>query len=462
MASTTSRGLYGTIWRWHFYAGLFVAPFLVVLALTGAVYLFEREINDALQPELRFASSASAPSQPLGQLVAAAEAAYPGGRVTRIDVPDDADRTVQLFVTTAEGQPLRVFVDPPTARVLGAHVYTETLVGFADVVHGSLMLGDWGDAAVELAASWAVVLVCSGLYLWWPRGGRRSGIWFPRLLRARGRPLWRDLHQFAGLYTALLVLFLLLTGLPWAAIWGDKLLAPTSNALGLGYPEGSKRPLRSTSVTVAEAIGEAPWTLHHAPMPASREEAGPCGPSREAGSAQAPCPRPAPIGVDAAARILAQEGMEGGYRLSLPRGPAGVYMAITYPDRPEGQRTLQLDQYSGEVLGDIHFADYGAVAKTVEWGVAIHLGNYFGRANQILMLLPCIGIFTLVATGVGMWWKRRPRAAPGLGAPPRPANRVIGPGVLAAIVGLGAAFPLAGLSMIAVYAVDRVLVSLRR
>jgi uncharacterized iron-regulated membrane protein len=346
--------------------------------------------------------------------------------------------------------------------VLGSHVYTETLVGFADAVHGSLMLGDWGDAVVELAASWAVVLVCSGLYLWWPRGGRRGGTWFPRLLRARGRPLWRDLHQFAGLYTALLVLFLLLTGLPWATIWGGQLLAPASNALGLGYPEGSKRPLRSTSVTVAKAIGEAPWTLHHAPMPTSRE-AGPCSPAGEgAGDAQAPCPRPAPIGVDAAARVVAREGIANGFRLSLPRGPAGVYMAIAYPDRPEGQRTLQLDQYSGEVLGDIRFADYGAVAKAVEWGVAIHLGNYFGRANQVLMLLPCIGILVLVATGAGMWWKRRPHAAAGLGAPPRPASRVIGRGVVAVIAGLGLAFPLAGLSMLAVCAMDRALVGLRQ
>jgi uncharacterized iron-regulated membrane protein len=136
-------------------------------------------------------------------------------------------------------------------------------------------------------------------------------------------------------------------------------------------------------------------------------------------------------------------------------------MAVAYPDRPEGQRTLQLDQYSGEVLGDIRFADYGTVAKAVEWGVAIHLGNYFGRANQILMLLPCIGILALVATGAGMWWKRRPRAA-GLGAPPRPANPIVGRGAVAVVVGLGAAFPLAGLSMAAVCAMDAAVARIRR
>lgn len=32
--------LYRAIWRWHFYAGLLILPFLVTLALSGAIYLF--------------------------------------------------------------------------------------------------------------------------------------------------------------------------------------------------------------------------------------------------------------------------------------------------------------------------------------------------------------------------------------------------------------------------------------
>ncbi len=33
------------VWRWHFWAGLFVAPLLIVLTLSGALYLFDREID---------------------------------------------------------------------------------------------------------------------------------------------------------------------------------------------------------------------------------------------------------------------------------------------------------------------------------------------------------------------------------------------------------------------------------
>ena len=36
---------YNAVWRWHFYAGLLVLPFLMLLALTGGLYLFKAEID---------------------------------------------------------------------------------------------------------------------------------------------------------------------------------------------------------------------------------------------------------------------------------------------------------------------------------------------------------------------------------------------------------------------------------
>src|SRR5690606_36117311 len=146
MTDASRRGaLYNTIWRWHFYAGLFTAPFLLILSVTGAIYLFNDELNDLIYPELRFAQSEAA-ARPPSRLIAAAEAAWPGGTVTRIDMPTAPGRSAMLYVTPADGAPLRVFVDPGNARVLGSFIYTRTLVGFADVFHGSLMLGDVGDA----------------------------------------------------------------------------------------------------------------------------------------------------------------------------------------------------------------------------------------------------------------------------------------------------------------------------
>src|SRR5690606_4344442 len=119
--------------------------------------------------------------------------AYPRDTVTRIDMPVSPGRTAMAFVTPEQGEPLRVFVDPGDGTILGDVIYARTLVGFADVMHGSLLLGRGGDALVELAASWALVLVITGLYLWWPRGRRSRAFRFDR--RTRGRKRWREIHR---------------------------------------------------------------------------------------------------------------------------------------------------------------------------------------------------------------------------------------------------------------------------
>lgn len=440
------RGLYRAVWRWHFYAGLLVAPLLLILAITGSIYLFNDEIEDAVHAPLRFAPARDA-SLPLSRLVEAAREAYPG-EVTRIDPPTDPRRTAQVFVTPARGEPLRVFVDPGSARVHGAFVYTRTLVGLADTVHGSLMLGRVGDAIVELAACWALLLIATGAYLWWPRQhGWRRALWPD--WRARGRGFWRGLHASVGAWTAGLIVFLILTGLPWAGVWGDGLRAGTQ-WLGIGYPAEHRHhgpaPAPAQAKTVAQAIGEAPWTLRDAPMPASMH----------AHHAHAGAGVVHDIGIDAVTRVLATRGLRGDYRLSLPRGADGVYTAVVYPDRPQGQRSVHVDRYSGAVVGDTGFADYGWAAQAVELGVQLHMGNYFGRANQLVMLLPCIGIVVLSFSGAWMWWRRRPRGRLGAPAVPAPARlRTIALIALAC----GLSFPLLGASLLLVCALDRLVIA---
>lgn len=439
-AAAHRRGLYRSVWRWHFYAGLLVMPLLLTLALTGAVYLFHDEIEDTVHASLRFAPQRSA-DLPLSRLIAAARAVYPG-EVTRIDVPADPRRTAQVFVTPQRGEPLRVFVDPGSARVHGAFVYTHTLVGFADTVHGSLMLGRVGDALVELAACWALLLIATGAYLWWPRGrGWRAALWPD--WRARGRGFWRSLHASVGAWTAALIVFLILTGLPWAGVWGD-LLRAGLQPLGLGYP-AEHRHHAAAAPRVGQAVSDAPWTLRDAPLPASHAH------HHHGDSAGA-----RDVGIDAVVRTLAARGLRADYRLSLPRGSDGVYTAVVYPDRPQGQRTVHVDRYTGAVAGDTGFADYGLGAKAVELGVQLHMGRYFGRANQIAMLLPCIGIVVLSLSGAWMWWRRRPRGR--LGAPPAPAPARLRT-VAAIALGCGLLFPLLGASLLLVYALDRLLIA---
>lgn len=386
---------------------------------------------------------------PLSRVIAGALAGYPGGKATRIDTPVGPGRTAQVFVTPEAGDPVRVFVDPGTGDVVGSYIYHRTLVGLADVMHGSLMMGNLGDAIVELAACWGFILTVTGLYLWWPRGRFRvPGRLLPRW-HARGRAFWKSVHATFGLWSALLVLFLILTGLPSATVWGGLLRAGTEFA-GIGYPSnhrGHGAPVSSSLMVGKATDGAAPWTVEAEPMPTS---------DAHHGGHHGPHARSAPteeraLGIDEVEKIIAVAGLPHPYRLTLPTSTEGVYAAFTYPDQPETQRTLYIDQYSGRILGDVRFGDYGWAAKAVELGVQTRMGNYFGRLNQFLLLVPCIGIVVLTITGPFMWWQRRPKDR--IGAPRTLADTTLRTMALITL-GLSLIFPLAGASLLIVLVTD--------
>src|SRR6202011_5481592 len=92
-------------------------------------------------------------------------------------------------------------------------------------LHGELLIGDVGSWIVELAASWAVIMILTGLFLWWPRNASGlAGVLYPRLRKGQ-RTFWRDIHAVTGIYVSFFALFLLFTGLPWAKGWGAYLKA---------------------------------------------------------------------------------------------------------------------------------------------------------------------------------------------------------------------------------------------
>ena len=449
--------IYRAIWRWHFYAGLIVAPFLLILSVTGAIYLFDDELNDLLMPKLRFVTPVAAPLPP-SRLIGAAVKAYPG-TPTRIDLPGAPDRPAKVYVAPANGDPVQVMVDPGTGRVLGGHVYPRTLVGFADVMHGSLTLGPRGDAVVELAACWALVLLATGLFLWWPRGRSPAGVLWPRF-GVRGRLFWRDLHAVTGAWTAALLAFLLITGLPWAVVEGP-LVRGAVAALGIGdaadgwghRAPASELPGGHAGAPLGEALGRVGWSQAAMPMPASDpSHARHGGALPEAGPGRAAIDEAAIAGADAIAREAARRGLVAGYRLYLPSGPTGVYTALRSPDRPEEQRTLHFDRWSGAVIGASGWGSYGVGARAIELGVQIHMGRYFGLPNQLLMLVPCVGVVLLVVSGTVMWWQRRPRGR--LAAPPR-VSRARMRGAVAILVAAGIVMPLLGASLVVVFLLDR-------
>ena len=449
--SPPTPSFYNLAWRWHFYAGLFVAPFMILLALTGIIYLFKPQLDPLLYDHLINVSpghhSLSADEQ-----LTRVQATYPQGHISQYLPPINPERSAQ-FVLHNGGRELNVFINPYNGDVLGEQDAKLNLQAVARALHGELMIGTPGDRLVELAAGWGVVLVVSGLYLWWPRGQSAAGILWPRLSR-RGRVLWRDFHAVTGFWGAALLLFMLVSGMTWTGFWG-KQYADVWNqfpaAMWNNVPT-SDIEARSLNTATRQTV---PWALENTPMPVSGAHA------EHMGHGAMPSGPAAPgITLQDVVNTAIERKVEPGYSITLPTTATGVFTVAVFADDPRNDATLHVDQYTGQVLADVRWQHYSNVARATEMGVMLHEGKLFGSLNQIAILLVCLMILLSSISGLVIWWKRRPQGR--LGVPPLRHDLPTWKTGVAIMIALAIVFPLVAASLIAVWVLDRLLLLIRK
>lgn len=249
-------------------------------------------------------------------------------------------------------------------------------------VHSLAIVGDVGNVVIEIVAGWIIVLMATGLYLWWPRG-RNVGVVSIRL-KAVGRVWWRDLHAVTGVFAGIIILFLALTGMPWSIFWGKNVNA-WLNAHDLDVPSGVWSGIPKSSLPAA-ALGELPWSQQAQPVPASADpHADHHGSIAAAAGQYSVLTQHGAVQPEVAVNKLASIGLHGGYRLVLPRDPQGVYSGIYMPGKLEERRIVHIDQYSGAVLMDIGADQIRPIGRFTEWGVAVHQGQQYGLPNLIVM-----------------------------------------------------------------------------
>lgn len=456
LRATPSPRLFRTVWRWHFYAGLLVIPVIALLCVSGIVYLFKPQIDAIAYGNLR---TVTPPASGVAasydrQRDAAQKEVGDLGVVLGMTPLAARDRATEFEAFDEDGRDVTVYVNPYTAEVIGTRDDGRTFTALALELHGTLLtgrfLGDdgkWGDRVIELAASWAVVLVITGLYLWWPRGRQ------PRL-RPRGpkgrRTFWRDLHATTGVLFSFVFLFFLITGLAWTGVWGEQVRKIAENQ-SLVYPAGTYDGATSQTIDDVTRGRPAAWSM--GPLPVLRS---PSADDREADPLKWDPADGAPL--DAIVGRAEQLGLADGYSIAFPENSEGAYTLTAMPDgdaqpnvKATDQRVTYIDQYTAAPISDYEYAEFGAYAKTMDLGIALHEGRQFGLVNQLLTLTATLALLLTMASSVVMWRKRRPR---GLGAPRRPLDRRLGIGVVAITLALGVFFPLLGLSILVLIALD--------
>ncbi|MBO6804328.1 MAG: PepSY domain-containing protein [Thalassospira sp.] len=441
-ASQGNTSLYRAVWRWHFYAGILILPFMILMAITGAAYIYRDEIDDWYHADLKFVEASGQAPLPISQQIDAALHAVPGS-AAKVTPPASPDRSSEIVIATEAGGREAVYVNPYTGDVLGHMPDRTTIMWVVRRIHSLAEFGTIPNYIIEIASGWAILLVLTGMYLWWPRGNQKGGVVSLRETPKR-RIWWRDAHAVTGIFIGVFIIFMAATGMFWSVFWG-KYANQFANGTPNGYPSGVRVEVPLSTIPMIDAFGDVSWTNENIPLPQSVD------------GGSDPVTTPNPIGIDQAVAKFEEMGITPGYAVALPRTETGVYSASIYPDDLSLQRVIHLDQYSGRPLIDMGVADYGPFGKVMEFGINVHMGQEFGIANQIILLVICaLIIFMSVSAGV-MWWKRRPAGA--LGVPPMPRDTSKLKMVTAILAIGGIIYPTVGASMIAIWLLDYLLVA---
>ncbi|EWC62593.1 putative iron-regulated membrane protein [Actinokineospora spheciospongiae] len=419
-------GVRPLLMRLHFYAGVLVAPFLLVAALSGLAYIYTPQLEQVVHDHELHVPAAAA-SVPLSRQVELARQEVPEGKLVSVRpgaTPTDSTQVVFHLPDAGSSFNQTVFVNPHDGEIRGSlETYGSSQAlpvrAWLSGLHRNLHLGEFGRLYSELAASWLGVLVLVGLGLWVGRRGvlrriaRRDN---PAAGPAakRGRTVSR--HATVGVWAAIGLLFLSATGLTWSAYAGENV-------------SDLRTALDWTTPSVTSAVD--------------------------------PSPTGADVGIDAVRAATAAAGLADPVEIRVPAAAGKAYVVTQVQKGLPGKSdSMAVDPATGQVTDTLRFADYPLMAKLTKWGIDAHMGMLFGLPNQIVLTALALAIIGLVVWGYRMWWLRRPPlGANRFGkAPPRGTWRRASPTVLVPLVVVGGLLawflPVFGVSLVAFLVVD--------
>lgn len=207
-------GNYNRLWRWHFYAALFIAPLLITLTLSGIGYLFYTNVENKAYDHLFFGKNGTTEKLTIDEGIEKVIEQNKGYSIAKVIVLDDPYNT-RLTMTNKDGDQKYVFLDDHN-EVIGTQNAKYTFSNMMREIHSSLFVGGTVvNYLVELVACWAIFLLFTGLYMTF------KGRAFKKRKNPSKRQKSKKWHALVGTIITIPMIIIIFTGLPWSAFMGN-------------------------------------------------------------------------------------------------------------------------------------------------------------------------------------------------------------------------------------------------
>jgi uncharacterized iron-regulated membrane protein len=345
----------------HLWLGLISGLVIFTVAITGCIYAFEEQIRNVIHKEFYFVKPDGNERWTIDRMLHEVKENFPDQKFKNVKIFSDPERSVQINLKNNCG----IYINPYSGKILGTINNETEFLAVLLKVHRSLCLGEPGKKITGISAFIFLIMLITGIVLWWPGRARNLKQKFSLTKSLGWRRLNYDLHSVLGFYASWIIIFTILTGLIWSYKWMEN---------GLYSITGS---VKENNVKIKSALSLSEKQISSDII---------------------------------LSKSLSLAGKNREQTIFLPEDSTGsIKVIIRYPQ--EGFFTKQdqfyFDQYTGRLLKDQTFQKSSAGDKLKATNYNIHTGKILGLAGQFIVFFAALISASLPVTGFLFWFGKR-------------------------------------------------------
>ncbi|OPC32594.1 PepSY-associated TM helix domain-containing protein [Elizabethkingia miricola] len=358
----------------HLWLGLSSGLIVLILALSGCILSFEKEIKLKLYPERYFVNTVEKEKLPLSDLKIMAQQAMPEKQsISRVEITADPKRTYIFRALKIDDNALtfwgaykyyyRVYINPYNGKVIEVENVKQDFFEIVLNLHRRLLLGEKvGKYITGYTTLFFLISLLTGLVIWVPRKVNKNTIkgMFKIKITSNLKRLNYDLHNVLGFYSVVPLILISYSALIWSFKDVDQLIQKLLN--GNEHTKEKPRSIPVDDPTDSKKITNIVWSIVE--------------------------------------KNLADKNSA---LINFPKTEEDTYYAeITYANKQYQNDHYNFDQYSGKILKSQFYQDKNTGAGTAlrERNYDLHTGTIIGTGGRIIYFIASIIAFSLPVSGL--------------------------------------------------------------